>query len=139
MGTAKQTKQILMEVPLRSRSLNRLPIPRRQRLGIMPSLQSDFPYILDECQPVTDERRPAGVLLPGKSRPLHSSLPQASQIRRAYSGGPLALEWARGSRMPASLSQMGAHRGCKVLVGNHVKSMVRPGRLMCRQSNVRFR
>jgi len=85
MGTAKQTKQILMEVPLRIRFLNRFPIPCRQRLGVMPSLQGNLGNILNQRQPVRDERRSAGVLLPGESRLAHSSFPQASQVGRAHS------------------------------------------------------
>src|SRR5258708_31655106 len=58
----------------------------------------------------------------------------ASLRRRKLGGHTLPSARARGSRIPASLSQMGTNLGCKVLVGNHDKSMLRSEKLMCFQS-----
>src|SRR5271165_1526144 len=59
----------------------------------------------------------------------------AAFLRRCKLGGDtLPSARAKGSRSPASLSQMGTNLGCRVLVGNHDKSMERSARLMCFQS-----
>src|SRR5271165_6488097 len=87
------------EVPLRIRFLNWFPVPSRQRRWIMPSLQSDPPHILDECQPVRDVTGTADVLFPGEPRLADSFFSQALQIGRRYS----ALGAGKGLQEPHQL------------------------------------